>query len=141
MIVVLRRKTAEDYQSSEVPMGKKMVLVATFSSVHEAHLAKANLEAAGIPAFTSDEHLVSAQPLYSNALGGVKVWTPASFAEEARALLSAPEDPEEKKPAEKRPAEGHRNGARKPWVRYLVWLWLFLGIAAILSPLFQLWQR
>lgn len=141
MIVVLRRKAIEEHQSFELSMKEKMVLVATFSSVHEAHLAKASLEAAGIPAFTSDEHLVSAQPLYSNALGGVKVWTPAAFSEEARALLSGPEDSYEKKPAEKRPAEGHRNRARKPWVRYLVWLWLFLGIAAILSPLLQLWKR
>jgi hypothetical protein len=65
-----------------------LVTVASFSFPHEAHLAVANLEAAGITAFVADEHTINMQWLYSNALGGVRVQVPAALAEEAKEVLS-----------------------------------------------------
>ena len=64
-----------------------MVTVASFSFPHEAHIARASLEAAGIPAVVADEHTISMQWLYSNALGGVKVQVPERVAVQARDAL------------------------------------------------------
>jgi hypothetical protein len=47
--------------------------LATFSKPEEAHLLRTRLEAAGIPAFVQDEHIVQMDWLYSNAIGGVRV--------------------------------------------------------------------
>lgn len=49
------------------------VTVASFSLPYEAHLARARLEAEGLTVWVADEHTISMQWLYSNALGGVKV--------------------------------------------------------------------
>lgn len=65
-----------------------LVTVASYSFPHEAHLAKARLEAEGIPVFVADEHTVNMQWLYSNAIGGVKVQVPLRFAEEAKDILT-----------------------------------------------------
>lgn len=50
----------------------RLVVAAAFTNVHEAHLARSVLEAAGIEATIADEHLVSMTWTYSNAVGGVK---------------------------------------------------------------------
>ena len=50
-----------------------MTTIATFSKPEEAHLFRMHLEAAGIPAFVQDEHLVQMDWFYSNAIGGVRV--------------------------------------------------------------------
>ena len=50
-----------------------MITLASFSKPEEAHLFRLRLEAAGIPAFVQDEHVIQMQWLYSNALGGVRV--------------------------------------------------------------------
>ncbi|QEC51563.1 putative signal transducing protein [Anseongella ginsenosidimutans] len=39
----------------------------------EAHLLKSRLESEGIPCFLFDEHLVNMNPLYSVAVGGIKL--------------------------------------------------------------------
>jgi hypothetical protein len=59
----------------------------TFTNVHEAHLAKSVLEAAGIEVAPADEHVVSVNWLYSNLVGGVKAIVPEDRAEEARSVL------------------------------------------------------
>jgi hypothetical protein len=61
--------------------------IATFSFPHEAHIAKANLEAEGIPAFIADEHTINMQWFLSNALGGVRIQVPSQFVEKASAIL------------------------------------------------------
>jgi len=66
----------------------KPIVAGSFSFPHEAHIARASLEAAGIPAVIADEHTISMQWLYSNALGGVKVLVPPEFANEARRILA-----------------------------------------------------
>jgi hypothetical protein len=67
-----------------------LVTVATFSFPHEAHLAKTLLDAMGIPSFVADAHTINTLWLYSNALGGVRLQTPAAFAAEAQAILDDP---------------------------------------------------
>ena len=70
-------------------MSTRLVVAATFTSVHEAQLAKTVLEAAGIDAVLDNEHLVSMNWTYSNAVGGVKVLVPGDRLEEARSLLES----------------------------------------------------
>jgi len=50
-----------------------MKTVAAFTKVEDAHLLRASLEGSGIAAFVRDEFTVVANPLYANAIGGVKV--------------------------------------------------------------------
>lgn len=66
-----------------------MIIIARFSFPHEAHIAKASLEAAGIKSYIADEHTVNAQWLYSNALGGVRLLVSENDAEEACQLLNS----------------------------------------------------
>ncbi len=64
-----------------------MITIATFSFPFEAHIARARLEADGIPAFIANEYTISMNWLYSNALGGIEVQVPDAFADQARAVL------------------------------------------------------
>ncbi|MEI8595831.1 putative signal transducing protein [Photobacterium sp. Hal280] len=65
-----------------------MIVIARFSFPHEAHIAKASLEAAGIVSHLADEHTVNVQWLYSNAMGGVRLMVAKQDAEQARSILS-----------------------------------------------------
>lgn len=65
-----------------------LVTVSTYSFPYEAHIAKAKLNAEGIPAFVADEHTINMQWLYSNAMGGVKLQVPQTFVERALEVLS-----------------------------------------------------
>lgn len=67
-----------------------LVVVRSFSRPHEAHLACSALQAAGIDARLADEYVVTADWLYSNAVGGVKVLVPAGEVEAARTVLDIP---------------------------------------------------
>lgn len=75
-------------KKKEVIFDSQLVLIATYRDPTMAHLAKSNLESAGIPSFIRDEHIVSTQWLFSNAVGGVKLEVPALHAEEALELLN-----------------------------------------------------
>jgi hypothetical protein len=55
--------------------GDDLVTIARFSSAIEAHLARTKLESEGIEAFVADEHMISIDPFYDLALGGVKLQT------------------------------------------------------------------
>ena len=65
----------------------KPVIAARFSFPHEAQIARASLEAAGIPAHLADEHTINMQWLYSNALGGVRLLVPPECLDEAKSIL------------------------------------------------------
>lgn len=65
-----------------------LATVASFSFPHEAHIARAKLESEGIPVALADEHTVSMQWFYSNAIGGVKVQVPPSCAQRAIEILA-----------------------------------------------------
>jgi DNA-directed RNA polymerase subunit RPC12/RpoP len=64
-----------------------LTTIATFSFPYEAHIARAKLESEGIPAFVADEQTINMQWLYSNALGGVRLQVPGSYAERALEVL------------------------------------------------------
>lgn len=65
------------------------IVIARFSFPYEAQIARASLDAAGIPAFVADEHTVNMNWLYSNALGGVRLMVPRGRFAEAKAILEA----------------------------------------------------
>ena len=69
-----------------------LVTIHAFTSPHEAHLAKAQLESCGMEAFVFDDALVGIQPWYSHAVGGVKLRVFSSDCAEALAVLGY-EDP------------------------------------------------
>ncbi len=68
-------------------MTQNKIQIASFSFPHEAHIAKASLEAANIPATIADEHTINMDWLYSNALGGVRLFVPDKYAEEAKLII------------------------------------------------------
>ena len=74
-------------------MTDDLVIVGRYITAFEAHVAKARLESAGIPAFVEDEYTVGMNWLYSNAIGGVKVRVPESLAAEAQELLASKAEP------------------------------------------------
>lgn len=65
-----------------------MITVARYSLAIEAHVDRAKLESEGIPAFVADEHTITANWLYSNAMGGVRLQVPNSCANSAREILA-----------------------------------------------------
>ncbi|MDX5482766.1 MAG: DUF2007 domain-containing protein [Hymenobacteraceae bacterium] len=69
-------------------MTERLVTVATFHELTEAHILKGRLEAEGILCFLGDEHIVGVQPFYSVAVGGVKLKVTEEDVMEAKAILS-----------------------------------------------------
>lgn len=69
-------------------MGEKLVTIGRFSQPLEAWLAKTKLESEGIECFLMDEHIVTMNWLYSNAVGGVKLKVREEDAEKAKRILS-----------------------------------------------------
>lgn len=65
----------------------RLVEIASYSFPHEAHVARASLDAAGIRSWLTDEHTINMQWLYSNALGGVRLHVRRADAEAAREIL------------------------------------------------------
>jgi hypothetical protein len=74
------------------------VVFRCYPNALEAHLAKAQLAAAGIEALLHDEHTVTLNWLYSDAVGGVKLLVLAEHIAAARACLDASYDTEEADP-------------------------------------------
>ena len=54
----------------------------------EAHLARGFLEEKDIPCYICDEFIVGTQPLFTSAVGGVKIRVPQSHAAQAIEILS-----------------------------------------------------
>ena len=65
----------------------KPIAVASFGTSAEAHLARTKLEAEGIPCYLTDENIVNANWLYAQAVGGIRLMTDESRAEEAAKVL------------------------------------------------------
>lgn len=63
-----------------------MQTVAVFYSIVEAQLFKAFLESHRVACFLADEHIVSINPLYASAVGGIKINVHSEFLEKAIAL-------------------------------------------------------
>jgi len=68
-------------------MPEKLITIATFNQVMEAHLSKARLESGGIECFLADEYIVIMNWLYSDAVGGVKLRVKASDVQRAVEIL------------------------------------------------------
>ena len=119
-------------------MGRVLIVVRSYTHVHEAHLAKSVLEATGIEAFIANEHLVSMAWTYSNAIGGVTVAVPEERAAEAAQILGAVADPMDRAPADGPQPSGEaadacgRCGAtefasRPRGLRFAIVSWLMVG--------------
>ena len=111
-------------------------MLARFGSVGEAESARSALEAAGIDVEISDEETVAVNWLYSNAVGGVKLYVDEADREDAEAVISTaaespPDDEAAPEPAVEPklscPACGKTDVVRIPRLA----LFLFLAIVAI----------
>ncbi len=69
-----------------------MVQVATFDDSLRAHFTRTLLEDAAITVEVRDEFLVQADPLLSNAVGGIKIFVPESQAHRAMEILADERD-------------------------------------------------
>jgi len=54
-------------------MDDKIVIYRTFYNPIEANIVKARLEDSDIPCFLTDENVATIQPMYNQAIGGVKL--------------------------------------------------------------------
>lgn len=66
-------------------------LLASYPSLSDAHMARSILVEEGIECFLSDEHLVGANPLLANAIGGVRLFVAPTEVERAREVLGIEE--------------------------------------------------
>lgn len=62
--------------------------ITTFQYSSEAVIVKGRLEAEGIEVFMADNFTIDADPLVSNAIGGVKLFVKAEDIKKAKAILS-----------------------------------------------------
>ena len=116
------------------------VTVARYDFPYQAHIARAKLDSEGIPAFVADEHTINMQWLYSNAMGGVKLQVPESFAEAAREVLAR----EEAQVAPAAEVEGPRCqhcGSTRTALRQRGRRWAFLSWLVLELPLFPVRRR
>lgn len=63
------------------------LIVKAFDNPIEAHLLKTKLESEGIPCFLKDEHIISLNPLYNYAVGGIKLMIRSADLEAAQAII------------------------------------------------------
>lgn len=64
------------------------VTIKVFDNPIEAHLLKSKLESEGIPCFLQDENIVSLNPLYNYAVGGIKLNIPSSDLKATQQILA-----------------------------------------------------
>lgn len=69
-------------------MKDTFVLLVSFQYSSEALIYKGKLESEGIEVFMRDSNIVDSNPLYSNAVGGVKLFVRAEDVDKAKAILS-----------------------------------------------------
>lgn len=74
--------------------------IATFENAIQAHVAKAKLESEGVDSYIRDEHTIGVNPLYTAALGGVKLQVEAQDADLARRILARDESEMEQEEGE-----------------------------------------
>lgn len=64
------------------------IVIDGFIDVIQADIVRGRLEAEGIPAILGNRHLVAADWMYAQALGGVRILVPREFVSEARAIIA-----------------------------------------------------
>jgi hypothetical protein len=104
-------------------MNEELVTIAVYVAPYEAEMAKGELEAYGIPSFVLDQFAIGANPLYSNALGGIKLQVPATYAEEAHKIITAQATSEVSQNEEESKANYKQTVAKS-------FAWLYLAMAA-----------
>jgi len=72
----LRRRGVVDTVSEEtsVEQSDRLVVLCRYRDLHEALMAQGTLESAGIESFLADENMVRMHWMWSNALGGVRLF-------------------------------------------------------------------
>jgi len=80
-------------EKAEEPPHPELVTLRQFRDIPAALLAKSVLDSEGIECFLADENIIRMDWLWSNLLGGVKLWVRAEDAAKAAELL-AQESPE-----------------------------------------------
>lgn len=70
-----------------MPASKQFVTVASFTTIVEAEAVRGVLESEGIPALVTDANLVSMNPTFGPAIGGVGLQVRAADAERALAIV------------------------------------------------------
>lgn len=68
-------------------MDDKIIVYRTFYNPIEANIVKAKLDDAEIPCFLTDENIATIQPLYNQAIGGVKLNVFEKDVEQINAIL------------------------------------------------------
>ena len=73
----------------------ELVTIRNYAYLHEALIAREMLQAEGIPALVPDEHTISMDWLYRNAIGGIRLQVRGADVERANEILGpeTPEDP------------------------------------------------
>ncbi len=69
-------------------MEDKIIVHSTYYNPIEANIIKARLEDSDIPCFLADEHVATINPLYNQAIGGVKLNVFEKDVERINALLA-----------------------------------------------------
>lgn len=77
---------------SDDPSAQGWTVVEVFNSEIEAAVAQGALEAEGIAAMLTNQTFGSVLPIGFNSIGGIRLWVPASKADEAVKLLRANHD-------------------------------------------------
>lgn len=70
----------------------KIITLGSYYDPMLAHIIRTRLEANGIPCFIADENTIGANPLYNQAIGGVKLKIFEHDLEKCRALLATEGD-------------------------------------------------
>lgn len=73
-------------------MEDKIITLKTFDNPALAHIIRARLEANDIPCFLADEHIIGLNPLYNQAIGGVKLKIFEKDYDKCMSLLAEDED-------------------------------------------------
>ncbi|MFH1778386.1 MAG: DUF2007 domain-containing protein [Candidatus Omnitrophota bacterium] len=72
-------------------MKEKLVTIAKFTHVVDAHLARTKLESEGVECCIRDEHIVQMNWLLSNLVGGVKLQVKETDVDKAKEILKKKE--------------------------------------------------
>jgi hypothetical protein len=67
-----------------------LVVLRRYRDLHEAIMAKGTLDSAGIPSFMADENTVRMDWMWSNAIGGIRLFVREEDASDAADLLAQP---------------------------------------------------
>lgn len=82
------RRTIRNQLDDLAGMGPLALLTRALEPV-QAHILQARLQAEGIPVFIADEGLVQTNPLWTMALGGVRVMVPEQLLQRAQEVMRA----------------------------------------------------